>query len=148
MIAAINKLGYAVEAVEYATLHHLQSALRYPPNQVRAVLVSYLYDLDEKDNPHPESGHWAVVSSYAASKSRIVLLDSSTSQKKSYAWSDFRRRWMDYDLKRQKVSKQGKKFRLIKKWQQQLLLVIAKDEANLPWFRSETSRIFSPANAS
>jgi len=146
IIAAANKLGCAVEVVQYATLRHLQSALRYPPNNVRAVLVSYLYDLDKKDRPHPDSGHWAVVSSYAASKSRIVLLDSSTGRKKSYAWADFRRRWMDYDLKRRKISKRGHKFHLIKSWQQQLLVVIAKDSASLPSFRSDSSEIFEPLN--
>jgi len=144
MITAINKLGYCVEVVQYATLHHLQSALRYPPNNMRAVLVSYLYDLDEKDRPHPDSGHWAVVSSYSASKSRIVLLDSSTGKKKSYDWSDFRSRWMDYDLERRKIKKRGRKFRLIRRWQQQLLLVIAKTEGNLPWFRIESSQVFTP----
>jgi ABC-type bacteriocin/lantibiotic exporter with double-glycine peptidase domain len=146
MIAAANKLGYAVEVVQYATLHHLQSALRYPSNNVRATLVSYLYDLDEKDRPHPDSGHWAVVSSYAASKSRIVILDSSTGKKKSYAWGDFRRRWMDYDLKRRKISKRGHKFRLIKSWQQQLLVVIAKDMNSLPSFKSDSAEIFEPTN--
>jgi ABC-type bacteriocin/lantibiotic exporter with double-glycine peptidase domain len=146
MIAAANKLGYAAEVVQYATLHHLQSALRYPPNNVRAVLVSYLYDVDEKDRPHPDSGHWAVVSSYAASKSRIVILDSSTGKKKSYAWADFRRRWMDYDLKRRKITKRGHKFRLIKSWQQQLLVVIAKDVDGLPTFQSDSSEIFEPTN--
>jgi len=146
MIAVANRLGYAVEVVQYATLRHLQSSLKYPPNNVRAVLVSYLYDLDNKDRPHPDSGHWAVVSSYAASKSRIVLMDSSTGKKKSYAWADFRRRWMDYDLKRRKITKRGHKFHLIKNWQQQLLLVIAKDVKGLPSFHSENSEIFEPSN--
>jgi len=144
MVAAINRLGYSVEVVQYATLHHLQSALRYPPNNVRAVLVSYLYDLDDKDRPHPDSGHWAVVSSYSASKSRIVILDSSTGKKKSYAWNDFRNRWMDYDLERQKIKKRGRKFRLIHRWQQQLLLVVTKTEDNLPWFKTDTSKVFTP----
>jgi ABC-type bacteriocin/lantibiotic exporter with double-glycine peptidase domain len=143
MIAVANKAGYAVEVVQYATLHHLQSALRYPPNNVRAVLVSYLYDLDEKDRPHPDSGHWAVVSSYAASKSRIVLMDSSTGGKKSYAWSDFRRRWMDYDLKRRKITRRGHAFRLVKSWQQQLLMIIAKNEESLPLFRTDSSEVFT-----
>jgi ABC-type bacteriocin/lantibiotic exporter with double-glycine peptidase domain len=146
MIAASNKLGYAVEVIQYATLHHLQSALRYPSNNVRAVLVSYLYDVDTKDRPHPDSGHWAVVSSYAASKSRIVLLDSASGKKKSYAWADFRRRWMDYDLKRRKITKRGHKFHLIKSWQQQLLVVIAQNVESLPCFRSDASEIFTPSN--
>lgn len=144
MIAAVNKLGLPVLVVEYATLHHLQGALRYPPNQPRAVLVSYLYDLDEEDDPHPESGHWAVVSSYSARNSRIVLLDSASSQKKSYAWKEFRDRWMDYDLKRKKLHKRGKKFRLVRRWQQQLLMVISKDEENLPKFTISTAKVFLP----
>ena len=144
MIAAVNKLGFSVLAVEYATLHHLQSALRYPPNQPRAVLVSYLYDLDEKDRPHPESGHWATVASYLSSKSRIVLLDSSSGKRKSYDWSDFRERWYDYDFKRRKVKRGRKKFRLIHKWQPQLMLVIARDPESLPYFRIATARVFIP----
>lgn len=144
MIRAINRLGLPVLAVEYASLHHLQSALRYPQNRIRAVLVSYLYDLDEKENPHPESGHWAVVSSYMASKSRIVLLDSASARKKSYRWDEFRARWFDYDLKRKKIKKNGHKFRLIKKWQQQLMMVIAREPAHLPKFRIDTAKLFLP----
>lgn len=144
MIAAVNKLGLPTLVIEYATLHHLQSALRYPPNQVRAVLVSYLYDLDEKDRPHPDSGHWAVVSSYSARQSRIVLLDSSTGKKKSYPWVEFRDRWMDYDLKRKRLRKRGRKFRFIRKWQQQILMVIAKDADQLPKFTIATAKVFAP----
>jgi ABC-type bacteriocin/lantibiotic exporter with double-glycine peptidase domain len=144
MIRAANKLGFSVLIVEYATLHHLQSALKYNPNQLRAVLVSYLYDLDEKDRPHADSGHWAAVSSYSASKSRIVLFDSSSAQKKSYDWADFRSRWMDFDLKRRKYGRRKKHFRLIRKWQQQLLFVMAKNPAHLPKFTIDTSHVFTP----
>jgi len=146
MIRAANKLGFCVLVVEYATLRHLQSALKYNPNQLRAVLVSYLYDLDEKDRPHEESGHWAAVSSYSASKSRIVLFDSSKAQKKSYNWADFRLRWMDYDLKRRNIGKRKKHFRLIRKWQQQMLFVMAKDPAHLPRFTIGTSKLFIPGD--
>lgn len=142
MIRAANMLGFSVLVVEYATLHHLQSALRYPHNQPRAVLVSYLYDLDEKERPHPESGHWAVVSSYSARRSRIILLDSSTGKKKSYQWEQFRNRWMDYDLKRQRVRQRGRQFRLVRKWQQQLLMVMAQDVMSLPKFNISTARVF------
>lgn len=150
MIRAANKLGFSVLVVEYATLHHLQSALKYNPNQLRAVLVSYLYDLDEKDRPHTESGHWAAVSSYSASKSRIVLFDSSSAQKKSYNWADFRSRWMDYDLKRRNIGRRpacaGRKkhFQLIRKWQQQMLFVMARDPAHLPKFTIDTRHLFTP----
>lgn len=144
MITAANKLGLSVLVVEYATLHHLQSALKYRPKELRATLVSYLYDLDEQAQPHPESGHWAMVSSYLASKSRIVLLDSSIGKRKSYSWSEFRERWYDYDLKRRKLKKRGRKFRLVRRWQSQLMLVIARDPESLPYFRTETARVYIP----
>lgn len=143
LISAVNKIGLSALTLEYATLHHLQSALRYSPNKIRAVMVSYLYDLDDNDRPHPESGHWAVVASYLSSKSRIVLLDSATGQKKSYGWSEFRERWIDYDLKRQKVGKRGR-FKLVKNWQRQAMIVIAKDKNHLPKFKIETSKLFLP----
>lgn len=144
MIEAANKLGLSVLVVEYATLHHLQSALKYRSKELRATLVSYLYDLDEKSEPHPESGHWAMVSSFLASKSRIVLLDSSIGKHKSYAWSEFRERWYDYDLKRKKLKKRGRKFRLVRRWQSQLMLVVARDPESLPYFRTETARVYIP----
>jgi ABC-type bacteriocin/lantibiotic exporter with double-glycine peptidase domain len=146
MIRAAGKLGFSVLVVQYATLHHLQSSLKYNPNQLRAVLVSYLYDLDEKNRPHPESGHWAVVSSYRAAKSRIVLLDSASAGKKSYIWSDFRARWMDFDLKRKKISAHSKHFKLVRRWQQQLLFVMAKNPADLPKFRIASSHVFNPGD--
>ncbi len=142
LIEAINALGFAVLAVEYATLTHLQSALKYPPNEPRAILVSYLYDLDERQEPHPDSGHWAVVSTYSARNSRIVLLDSASGKKKSYAWKEFRDRWMDFDLKRKKIKKGRKEFKLVRRWQEQLLLVIAKDQENLPKFKITTAKLF------
>ncbi len=144
MIEAANKLGLSVLVVEYATLHHLQSALKYRPKELRAVIVSYLYDLDDASEPHPESGHWAMVASYLSSTSRIVMLDSSTGTRKSYNWSEFRSRWWDYDLKRKKLKKRGKKFRLIRKWQPQLMLVIARDPESLPYFRTDTARVYIP----
>jgi len=144
LIHAINALGFSVLAVEYATLKHLQSALKYPSNNIRVTMVSYLYDLDEKQKPHPDSGHWAVVSSYAASKSRIILLDSATAKHKSYDWADFRSRWMDFDLKRKKTSKTGKHFKLIRHWQPQLMLVIAKKSEDLPKFDIPTAKVFTP----
>lgn len=146
MIRAANKLGFSVLVVEYATLHHLQSALKYTSGQHRAVLVSYLYDLNEQDRPHMDSGHWAAVSSYSASKSRVVLFDSSSGRKKSYGWANFRTRWRDYDLKRRNIGKLKRRFRLIRKWQQQLLFIMARDPAHLPKFTIGTSRLFTPTD--
>lgn len=145
LIGAVNALGFPVLAVEYATLTHLQSALKYPPNEPRAILVSYLYDLDERQEPHPDSGHWAVVSTYSARNSRIVILDSASGKKKSYAWKEFRDRWMDFDLKRKKIKKGRKPFKLVRHWQEQLLLVIAKDASHLPKFKIQTAKHFLPA---
>ncbi len=142
LIHAINSLGFSVLAVEYSTLSHLQSALRYTQNNLRAVMVSYLYDLDEKERPHPDSGHWATVASYLPSKNRIVLLDSATAKHKSYDWQDFRNRWFDFDLKRKKLTKTGKRFKLVRHWQPQLMLIIARDTKHLPQFETETSKLF------
>jgi len=144
MIEAANKLGLSVLVMEYATLHHLQSALKYRPKEQRAVIVSYLYDLDDKYRPQEESGHWAMVASYLASKYRVVLLDSATGKRKSYDWADFRSRWWDFDYKRKRVKKNSKKFRLIRKWQPQLMMVVARDPESLPYFRTETARVFIP----
>lgn len=142
LIGAINKLGFPVLAVEYATLRHVQSALKYPPNKPRATLVTFLYDLDENDNPHPDSGHWAVVSSYAASRGRIVILDSATAMKKSYPWSDFRNRWRDFDLKRRNTNGGERTFQMVRKWQPQLMLIIALNEVDLPKFKIPTQHLF------
>lgn len=144
MIMAANKLGLSVLVVEYATLKHLQSALRYRSREQRATLVSYLYDLDDKYEPQPESGHWAVVASYLSSKSRIVLFDSASGKRKSYDWSQFRDRWWDYDYKRKLLKKNGQKFRLVRKWQPQLMMVVARDPESLPYFRTDTARVFIP----
>jgi ABC-type bacteriocin/lantibiotic exporter with double-glycine peptidase domain len=144
LISAITKLNLPVLAIEYATLTHLQNSLRYHHHQVRAVMVSYLYDLNEKFEPHPDSGHWATVSSYAADASRIILLDSATGKRKSYAWQDFRSRWFDYDLKRKKLTKESKHFKLIRHWQPQLMLVIAKKVEDLPKFQISSSKVFLP----
>ena len=144
MIEAVNKLGLSVLVVENATLRHLQSALKYRPQEPRAALVSYLYDLDDKYEPQPESGHWAMVASYLSAKSRIVILDSASGKRKSYDWSEFRNRWWDYDFKRKRLKKNDLKFRLIRKWQPQLLMVIAKDPESLPYFRTESAQVYVP----
>lgn len=140
MIKAIRKLGLSSVVVKSSTLHHLHSALHYNQNNVRAVLVSYLYDNDEKGSPNPDSGHWATVSSFLASKSRIVLFDSYTGQKKSYLWEDFRARWKDYDLKRRRV---GRSYKIVRHWQPQLMMVVTKKPDALPHFRTNTARLYT-----
>lgn len=142
MIHAIRTLGFSVLSVEKVTLNHLSGALWYPPNQPRAVIVCYLYSSDNNDHPIASSGHWAAVSSYSASKSRIVIFDSYTGQKKSYSWGDFRKRWKDYDLKRKKIS--PRKYRYVRKWRRRLMLVVAKTPDNLPTFRIKTAATYTP----
>ncbi len=144
MIRAVHRLGLPALLVKSATLRHIQSALRYSPNKMRAVMVSYLYELDENEQPHPESGHWATVSSFLASKSRIVLFDSCSGRKKSYQWSEFRDRWTDYDYQRRRLRARGRRFQLIRRWQPQLLLIVAKRADDLPHFQIPTARVFLP----
>jgi ABC-type bacteriocin/lantibiotic exporter with double-glycine peptidase domain len=142
MIAAIHKLGLSTMVVRRATLRHLQSALRYSPNKIRAVVVSYLYDLNDQNTPNLESGHWATVSGYLASKSRVVLFDSIKGQKKSYDWGQFRERWTDYDFKKRRVGKRGK-FKIVRRWQPQLMMVVGKDVDDLPKFRISSARLYA-----
>lgn len=127
MIGALRALRFSVLSVEEATLTHVLRALQSSPSEPRAVIVCYLYEKNEV-----EDGHWATISSYRASNSRIVLFDSYSGQKKSYAWDDFRVRWKDYELKRKKIS--PSKYRFIKKWRRHLMLVVAKSPENLPAF--------------
>lgn len=134
MVAAVKKLGLPALLVQRATLKHLQSALRYPPNRERATLVSYLYE------ESPDSGHWAVVSSYRNRDGRIVILDSYSGQKKSYQWTEFRNRWTDFDYKRRKA---GRHFKLVRHWQPQLMMVVAKEMKDLPQFRISTVKRFA-----
>jgi ABC-type bacteriocin/lantibiotic exporter with double-glycine peptidase domain len=143
IIRGFRKMGFFVLSIEKATLKHLQSALKYTPNQKRAVLVTYLYDLRENETPHPESGHWAMVASYSSRSGRIIVLDSASAAKKSYSWQEFRKRWKDYDLTR-KTHADGS-IALKKKWQKQLLLIIAKEKGHLPKFSIKTQKAYLPS---
>lgn len=148
MVRAVKRLGLSCLVMENTTLRHLMSALKYSPNGPRATIVSYLYDLNDRDEPQPESGHWATVSAYLSSKSRIVLLDSSTGSRKSYDWEDFRERWWDYDLTRKKLKKpNGKKYKLVKNWQTQLMMVIARDPEDLPDFSVTSAKVYTPGRS-
>ena len=145
MIQGLRKLRFFVMGVEKSRLDHLMSALQSPPNQPRAVIVSYLYANDKRDEPLIESGHWATVCSYSPSRSRIVLFDSYSGQKKSYYWEDFCLRWKDYDRKRRKIS--DRKYRFIKRWRQRLMLVVASERSHLPEFRIRTASVHTPLHS-
>lgn len=141
MIKAIKKLQLPALIVEKTTLNHLLRALKTTPAKQRAIIVSYLYAIDDDDTPVADSGHWAVVSSFKPSTSRIVLLDSYSGQKTSYLWSDFRRRWIDETLKRRHIGKNGHKYKLIRKPEKQLMIVVSTNEDHLPNFQTSTTRI-------
>lgn len=141
MIRAIRRLGLPSLIVEKTTLTHLLSALKTRPQSRRAIIVSYLYALDELNQPKPDSGHWAVVSSFRRSSGRIVLLDSYTGQKISYPWTEFRRRWIDETLKRRKNGKRGSRFTLIHKPERQLMIVVSTTNRGLPRFGIPTARM-------
>jgi ABC-type bacteriocin/lantibiotic exporter with double-glycine peptidase domain len=135
MIRAISKLRIPALIMQKTTLTHLLSALKNSTAKQRAIIVSYLY------TSKPDSGHWAVVSSYKPSTSRIVLLDSYTGKKTSYMWTDFRRRWIDQTLKRRKLDKQGSTYKLIHTPERQLMIVVSTQKSDLPTFRLNTTKI-------
>ena len=141
LIRGANRKGVYVMAIEWATLKHLQSALKYAAGQPRAVIVDYLY----KDaTPHEETGHYATVSGFSSRSSRIILLDSYTGTKKSYRWTDFLDRWYDYDYQRVKAEHSIRRYQLYKRWRNLLMLVLARDPKHLPKFRNSTKKIYLP----
>lgn len=144
MIKALNSLGLSVLSVKHATLHHIMSSLKYSPNKQRAVIVDYLYDTepDSPDEPVWDSGHWAAVSSFSARSSKIIMFDSLTGKKKSYNWCDFRDRWKGYDLVKKKKSAHSKKYRFVRRWEKQALLVVSPDMESLPKFQNANARVF------
>jgi ABC-type bacteriocin/lantibiotic exporter with double-glycine peptidase domain len=141
-----KKLKLPALVVEKTTLNHLLSALKTNQSQKRAVIVSYLYGIDEYDNPEPWTGHWAVVSAFKPSTSRIVLLDSYTGGKTSYTWTEFRRRWIDENLKRRKTGKRNK-FRFVHKSEKQLMIVVSNHADHLPKFRMPSARLITHRSA-
>jgi ABC-type bacteriocin/lantibiotic exporter with double-glycine peptidase domain len=144
LIKAANKLGVAALMIKNTTLTHLQSALKHSPIRSRAVIVDYLYEPETGDGSHVESGHWACVSSYSASKNRIYLLDSYSGKRKSYNWNDFRQRWRDYDLKKKRLADGSQQYKYIRKWQKQLMIVLANSVRDLPRYTIKTASVFEP----
>ena len=142
LISAINHLGYPVLAVEWATLHHLQSALKYQLDQPRGVIVNY-QEIDDGD-PEDESGHYATVAGYSSRDSRIILFDSYSGKKKSYKWTDFIDIWYDYDFRRIRRHHRGQQFKLTRRFYNRLLLIVTKDISHLPKYSISTAKLFEP----
>jgi ABC-type bacteriocin/lantibiotic exporter with double-glycine peptidase domain len=141
MIRAIRRLQLPALVMEKTTLNHLLSALKTSQLQKRAIMVSYLYAMDENDNPKLDSGHWAIVSSYKPSTGRIVLLDSYTGRKTSYPWGEFRRRWVDEKLKKRRMKKSGSSYTFIHKPEKQLMIVMSTNNHDLPDFRMPSAYV-------
>jgi ABC-type bacteriocin/lantibiotic exporter with double-glycine peptidase domain len=147
LIHAFNVLGFSVLMVQKATLHHVISALKYAPLKPRALIVDYLYNLeDTPEESSRESGHWATVSSYRSREGKIILFDSYTGKKKSYNWCNFRERWIDFDVVKKKSAGRKGKFRMYKKLQRQLLFIVSRKIEFLPKFRYASARIFPSVN--
>lgn len=144
MIRALNLLGFSVMTIENASLTHILSSLRYTPLKPKAVIVDYLYDSPKESQNWKQSGHWAVVSTYRARESKIVLFDSNSGKKKSYNWLDFRARWRDFDLKRKQSFIGKKSYTYIKKWQRQMALIVAGDQDHLPNFKLSSVTVSTP----
>jgi ABC-type bacteriocin/lantibiotic exporter with double-glycine peptidase domain len=140
LIKAANKCGISVLSVEWATLRHLQSVLKNTPLRPLAVIVDYLYDIDDEHSE--DTGHYATVASFSSRLSKIVIFDSYTGKKKSYLWTDFLDRWYGFDKKRRKISHRRNKFKLSRKWHNRLLLILAKDQGHLPKFTTPTAKLF------
>jgi ABC-type bacteriocin/lantibiotic exporter with double-glycine peptidase domain len=141
IIKAFTNLKFSVLKVENANLRHLQRALKYSPNHIRAVMVSYLSIRNADGKFSEDSGHWATVASFSASKNRISVFDSACGKIKSYNWSDFRERWKDFDMIHRKNGHPGS-YKLVHKWQRQLMLIIAKDKRHLPKFSLSSQELF------
>ena len=141
LIKAANRLGFYVLSIEWATLTHIQNSPKAPSGHTRAVIVDYLY---RDEDPHEETGHYAVVAGYSARSSRIITFDSYTGTKKSYLWTDFLDSWYDYDYKRIKARHSIRRYTLYKRWHNRLMLVLAKKPEFLPRFRSASKKYFTP----
>lgn len=142
-IGAIKKLGLCALTVEGANLKHILSALKGSRTAPCVALVNYLCQNSGNDAPDRESGHWAVVSSYCARDGKIQLLDSNTGKRIRYCWTGFRSRWMDYEYKKRKISKRSHRYKLIKRWQKQLLVVVARATDHLPRFTIASARLYA-----
>ena len=140
LIRGINKLGFSVLAIEWATLRHLQSVLKPIVDKPLSIIVNY----QEEGTNLEENGHYAVVASYSARDSRIKLFDTLKGGKKTYKWTEFIDLWWDFDYRRVKKSKRSKKFKLARKYYNRLMLIIAKKPEHLPNYTIPTAKQFLP----
>lgn len=130
---AAVKSGACALIIENATLKHLIHSLQWSHSHRRALIVNYIYRQTKNQTLHEDSGHLSVVSSYSQTNHKIYLLDPYSSQKKSYFWPNFLARWYDVDL--DPVSNR-------KKYHIRPLIIIAKNQAGLPKFKTENQKLY------
>jgi ABC-type bacteriocin/lantibiotic exporter with double-glycine peptidase domain len=141
ILQAIKKLGLSALFIKKATLKHINRTLSTGKPYVLVSLINYLYEDDDHGNPDPESGHWAVVASFSQTKKRIVLFDSYTGKRKSYAWPKFRLRWLDYDLQKRHINQPKQKFKFVRKWYHQPLIIVGCKSSHLPQYLYNSQKI-------
>ncbi len=139
LIKGINSLGYPVLAIEWATLRHLQSALKPIVDTPRAVIMNYQ---EYAPTVEKENGHYATVAKFSSRTSRIFLFDTNVGGKKSYKWTDFIDIWWDFDYRRIKNSVRNRKFKLARKYYNRLMIIIAKKVEDLPVFKTPSAKLF------
>ncbi|OGG01857.1 hypothetical protein A2Z33_01235 [Candidatus Gottesmanbacteria bacterium RBG_16_52_11] len=141
MIRALRRLGFYVSVRESATLSDVKRALRRDSRK-QAAIVSYLAEDRPDRTPDPDSGHWGMVAGFSPKRQRISILDSSVGARRTYRWDNFRQRWYDYDLKRNRSHARSPRFRVRRQWQPHLLMVASQSIPDNPGLRQ--LRTFSP----
>lgn len=141
MVRAANKMGVSVLVIQWASLRHLQSALKNTSTKPKSVIVDYLYKDEE---PHEETGHFAAVSSFSAREGRIRIFDSYSNTKKTYAWKDFLDRWYDYEKTRTHTKLHHRTYRLTRRWSNRLMMVLSRNPKYIPKFKITTQQLYTP----
>ncbi len=114
-LRAIKKLNIHAVLLEKATKRHITNVLKTPRSGVRVAIVSYMYDT-KGGVVDINSEHFAVVASLSGTHNTITVFDSYKGKKISYRWSDFLKRWLDYDVvKRSNPGKRGG-HSMVRKW--------------------------------
>ncbi len=144
LIQALRNLGFYALYLEEANLKHVQAGLRSTSSRPKAVIVSYLYDHLAPGSPDENSGHFAVVSSYSSRNGRIHLFDSYTGKKTSTAWLKFIRTWYEIGLRRRRIIKGSRKYRMIRAKTKGILILIAREKDQLPKFRTAKVHLYLP----
>jgi ABC-type bacteriocin/lantibiotic exporter with double-glycine peptidase domain len=143
IVRAVKRLGLTAASVQNASRRHIIASLARNQSIARATIIGYFYDMERPKKLDLSSGHWATVASFSPTQNRIVLYDSYTGKRISYHWNDFRRRWIDFTLKRRYLGKGKRKYRMVKKWLPGPMLVIAPNRKHLPGFSPDLVKVYA-----